>query len=1085
MQEQKRNILRIAVSALVLLLIPLAVLLARRGGTDAAAVRLNEILASNSVYPDPYGKFRDFVELYNGGETDLDISGWGLTDSGRTVKYRFPEGTLVPAGAYLVVWCDASAPPETGCAPFSVSKAGGETVSLLNARNLVVDSVETPALDSNRPLVPDAAGNWYMADFATPGYPNDETGYEAWLASREEAAPEVVITELMSRNTLHRAPSGDCPDWIELYNAGDSALSLAGFRLSDAEDREKYIFPAGETLGPGEYRVLWCGGETGFSLRGSGGETLVLTDRLGGIADRLETPPLAQNRSWALQVDGTWAETDRPTPGYPNDDDGYYAYLEALGYADCPAQISEAMPDNRGCIPDAGGRFSDWIELYNDSGEALDLTGFWLSTDPAEPAGWAIPALTLPPYGCALLFCDGENRISDGELHTDFRLSRSGETVLLSTPVGSPVSELRFGALEPDRSAAATGETDLATPGFPNTPTGALAFLESREIPAGLAINEVMTANDAYLRQSGGQYYDWVELKNCSDTPITLSDYTLTDNSATPELYRLPEKVLEPGKTVVILLTGEEGRFQQPAAPFALRAEEDWLYLYGPGGTLADYIHVTGHPYRGSVGRMEGERGWFYFSQATPEQENRDGYREIAPAPETDTPPGIYEGVEELTLTLSGPGEIRYTTDGSVPTRYSKRYEEPLTLKKTGVIRAKCFPEDMLPGETVTWNYVINEGHSLPVVCLSLAPGDFDGGGGIYANPESYFEVDANVAFFAENEEGFCLDCGVKLHGAGSRKAYPKKSMRLGFRPRSGGLLNYDVFGDGAITCFKSLLLRGGSCLNGNILVKDTLAARLANAASDHVLALNERYAVLYVNGAYWGVYCIREDYSERYVADHLGVPEEDIYISHAPVIPMQATQELHDNMFRASRMAAGEDGCAWAESWLDLENLTDWMIFEAYFTNCDIPGNVRYIYTGADGKWRYALYDLDESLYHHDPSWEILLEPGNQHSMIPRAMLNNPEFRDRFLRRLSELLSGPLSDGEVEQTMTALFAELEPEIPRETERWGGEAAWTATTRNFLASVRDGRGEKVARGIAKFLRITEEEFAEYFPFYGH
>ena len=63
-------------------------------------------------------------------------------------------------------------------------------------------------------------------------------------------------------------------------------------------------------------------------------------------------------------------------------------------------------------------------------------------------------------------------------------------------------------------------------------------------------------------------------------------------------------------------------------------------------------------------------------------------------------------------------------------------------------------------------------------------------------------------------------------------------------------------------------------------------------------------YAALYVNGAYWGVYCIREDYSERYVADHLGVPEEDIYISHAPVIPMQATQELHDNMFRASRMA-------------------------------------------------------------------------------------------------------------------------------------------------------------------------------------
>jgi hypothetical protein len=72
-----------------------------------AAVRINEIMADNVSAVANAGTYPDWVELHNAGGAAVDLEGWSITDDGNSRKWVFAAGTSIPAGGYLVVWCDA------------------------------------------------------------------------------------------------------------------------------------------------------------------------------------------------------------------------------------------------------------------------------------------------------------------------------------------------------------------------------------------------------------------------------------------------------------------------------------------------------------------------------------------------------------------------------------------------------------------------------------------------------------------------------------------------------------------------------------------------------------------------------------------------------------------------------------------------------------------------------------------------------------------------------------------------------------------------------------------------------------------
>ncbi len=64
-------------------------------------MELNEVMASNDLFPADDGELYDWVELYNPGGKSFDLSGWGLSDREDDIKFTFPDGTAVPAGDIL------------------------------------------------------------------------------------------------------------------------------------------------------------------------------------------------------------------------------------------------------------------------------------------------------------------------------------------------------------------------------------------------------------------------------------------------------------------------------------------------------------------------------------------------------------------------------------------------------------------------------------------------------------------------------------------------------------------------------------------------------------------------------------------------------------------------------------------------------------------------------------------------------------------------------------------------------------------------------------------------------------------------
>ena len=107
-------------------------------------VVVNEIMASNATaHADPdQGTFTDWVEIYNAGSTQADLSGWFLSDDpDDTGQWAFPQGTRLGPYAYLLVYADGTG--QGLHTSFKLSKEG-ETILLANAAQTVVDSVSYP-----------------------------------------------------------------------------------------------------------------------------------------------------------------------------------------------------------------------------------------------------------------------------------------------------------------------------------------------------------------------------------------------------------------------------------------------------------------------------------------------------------------------------------------------------------------------------------------------------------------------------------------------------------------------------------------------------------------------------------------------------------------------------------------------------------------------------------------------------------------------------------------------------------------------------------------------------------------------------
>jgi hypothetical protein len=153
-----------------------------------------------------------------------------------------------------------------------------------------------------------------------------------------------------------------------------------------------------------------------------------------------------------------------------------------LAFAD--VRITEFMADNQNGIRDEDGTHQDWIELYNGSSTVVDLTGWYLTDDPANLTLWRFPdGASLQPHAYKVVWASGKDRTNNiAALHTSFKLNKQSGFLALVVSDGSNIVSAFTPSYPPQRTDVSYGRdlldpTELGyystpTPGAPNTTGG-------------------------------------------------------------------------------------------------------------------------------------------------------------------------------------------------------------------------------------------------------------------------------------------------------------------------------------------------------------------------------------------------------------------------------------------------------------------------------------------------------------------------------------------------------------------------------------------------------------------------------------
>ena len=219
--------------------------------------------------------------------------------------------------------------------------------------------------------------------------------------------------------------------------------------------------------------------------------------------------------------------------------------------------INEWMADNTapgGFVDPADSLFSDWFELYNPNPVSVNLSGYSLTDTLDSPAKWVIPTnTTIAPQGFLLVWADKQTNLNlarpAGDLHADFKLSKSGSTIGLFNPSGVAQHVVVFGAqlpnvsegLFPDGNTNAVVSMPEWTPRAPNSmDPPPSAVLGSIQVQAGGDVTFAVSALTGRTYQV--EYKD--DLRAASWTVLgdnrvaTSSGLTITDNlSGIPQRF--------------------------------------------------------------------------------------------------------------------------------------------------------------------------------------------------------------------------------------------------------------------------------------------------------------------------------------------------------------------------------------------------------------------------------------------------------------------------------------------------------------------------------------------------------------------
>ncbi len=649
----------------------------------------------------------------------------------------------------------------------------------------------------------------------------------------------------------------------------------------------------------------------------------------------------------------------------------------------------------------------------------------------------------------------------------------------------------------------------------------------------GVVINEVCTGNKGAnsnltdVVDSKGEYCDWIELYNPSNHASDLTGLYITDDSTDLTQAKIPDGTTIAAHGYLIIYCGKNiVGSNYPgivSAKFGLSANGETLIL-SDGTNSVDTFEVPGLSDDVTWARVPSGGKETLLSYPTPGAENtEDAVVKALESPSFSRESGAFTDSFELTISAPDGAKIYYTTDGSTPTEKSTEYTGAITVKnrtsepnvlaamdkrlftdrygsgrptvnvdKATVIRAIAVKDGLISAASTASYFVgiTNETYSNVAIMSIVTDSDnlFDSATGIYMlqnvdNRGKEWERPVHIDFIENNTSVLSQDCGMRIQGGYSRSDY-QKSLRFYARESYGAdKFDYPLIpnvmsrdGEGrAVDSFEKFVLRNGGNDSNYVKFKDTM---LQSMVSEMDFATQSgRPCIAFINGEYWGLYTLQEDYTDDYVKSHYDVKKKNVVIvkpdSQNNNVPKVDEGEDTD-------LVLWTDTINWMNScdltdqaqyekfktMFDVNSLADYFAVETYITNEDWSGKNWCVWRSreaddknpdySDCKWRFMLYDTEMGAYlwgnrgespQNNKLYQIYESGKNSNepvTVILYKAMQNSEFKNLLKNSMREVAQK--YDKEIyKSTLESYKASYYPNLKKYYERFPtGSDMWSA-----------------------------------------
>lgn len=627
------------------------------------AAALGGVVISEIHYRPPAGEEAlEFVELANDSGTPEDLSGYAFVEG---IYFVFPEKTILAGRGTIAVCANAQAVR----ARYGIQNAigdftgrldsGGERISLANHAGVVIQSVryrdrgKWPAAPygTGHSLVlkhvrldPAEPESWAQSPElgGSPGKPNFPTGPESY-----------VERVLIDRGAIWRYARGTGPfstpetAWRAL-SFDDSAWpeGPSGFGFGDDDDatvlsdmlnsytsvaiRKAFVLSPEDLSGAGDF-YLGCDYDDGF---------IAYLNEVEVVRSKAGSP--GEERSWSDVATGSREAGIEEVFKIPKDRFraganvlaivGFNFSLGSGDFSLIPRLLHRAPPGGvrgesvvwnelyRGATAGAG-----WVELYNASGAAVDLSGAIVTDRPERADPYVLPAGSVVPARGFLSIDETRSLLALSQAEVRLFLLRSDRTVIAASVFDRPAppgsgpgwySECRFPDGGPLEWVSAT-----ATRGAPN---------EVQRV-TDIVINEI------FYHPPDERPGEFIELYNKGLSPIDVSGYRFDDGID----FTLPEgTVIGPGAYLVVAedprILSERYGYDAALGPYSGRLANagENVRLVDRAGNTVDEVRYR----EGGAWSRWADGGGSSLELIDPEQDNSvgsawDGSDESAKAP--------------------------------------------------------------------------------------------------------------------------------------------------------------------------------------------------------------------------------------------------------------------------------------------------------------------------------------------------------------------------------------------------------------------------------------------------------------------